>query len=197
MNKKAQDPLTIGGGILVLIFLIWFVPQLFQTIEDVSCENEKKKITVLNSQISQCQTDLTNERIKNQDLQNQITQCQSNLELEQNKLKNCTEYNQKLQEDYYKIQQPVNKYYLIKIESNKTIFFDFIIIYHIQMILLVFSFGITITLKLFEINIEVLKEKHQKEIVKLIREFLIKHHMIILGLIIFSILITSLFPLNI
>ncbi|MBI2522925.1 hypothetical protein HYW19_00895 [Candidatus Woesearchaeota archaeon] len=177
MNKKAQDPLTIVGGILVLIFLIWFIPQLFQSVKDVSCENEKKTIGNLNSQLSQCQTDLSVERAKIQLLQNEFKDCQDKLSQSQESFTNCTNSYKKLEEDYIKKEQLIYEYSLIKVYSSKITLFDLIILHNFNLFGIFLAFGITFTIKLFEIDVEVkvLNKKNQRKLVRIIREYLINH----------------------
>ena len=175
MNKKSQMQYVYGA--IVVFFLIIFSQLLFQSIKDVSCVNEKKTIDSLNSQISKCQTDLSVEKQNVQQKQNELTDCQNQLSETQKSLKNCTESYNKLEEEYKKKEQPIKQYYFIKIYNNKTILFDLIVIYHIEMVGLFLSFGVTLTIKLFEVDIEikVLNKKNQRKLIKAIREYLIKY----------------------
>ena len=177
MNKKSQFDPRIIGVIFLILFLIYVLPQIFQSIKDVSCTNEKKTIDSLNSQVSQCQTDLSVEKQNVRQKQNELTDCQNQLSETQKSLKNCTESYNKLEDEYKKKEQPINNYYFIKIYNNKTILFDLIVIYHIEMVGLFLSFGVTFAIKLFEIDIEikVLNKKNQRKLVKIIREYLINH----------------------
>ena len=177
MNKKSQIDPRIIGGILLILFLIYILHQFFQSIKDVSCVNEKKTIDSLNSQISKCQTDLSVEKQNMQQKQNELTDCQNKLYEAEKSLKNCTDSYNKLEEEYKKKEQLVKEYYLIKVYNNKIILFDLIVIYHIESFFLFLSFGITFTIKLFEVDIEikVLNKKNQRKLVKIVREYLINH----------------------
>ena len=175
MNKKAQPQIILTIiGVIVGLYLLSSLPQI---LNSASCTNEKKTIDSLNSQVSQCQTDLSVEKQNMQQKQNELTDCQNQLSETQKSLKNCTESYNKLEDEYKKKEQPINNYYFIKVYGNKTILFDLIVIYHIEMIGLFLSFGVTFTIKLFEIDIEikVLNKKNQRKLVKIIREYLINN----------------------
>ena len=120
---------------------------------------------------------MSNKQQQIQQAQNELNNCQDKLSQIQNSLNNCTDSYNKLQEEYNKKEQPINEYYLIKIYSNKIILFNSIIIYNIESFFLFLSFGVTFTIKLFEIDIEikVLNKKNQRRLVKAVREWLINH----------------------
>ena len=48
----------------------------------------------------------------------------------------------------------ITEYYFIKVFSNKVILFEWLILYHIHLFALFFTFGITLTIKLFQIDVE-------------------------------------------
>lgn len=178
MNRKSViNPYTIGGLILLFFFIVYVLPQFFQSIKDISCENEKKTIGDLNSKLSKCQTDLSIEQQKTQQALNDLTNCQNQLSDTKKSLKNCTDSYNKLEEEYKKKEQSINQYYFVKVYSNKITLFDLIVIYHIESFFLFLSFGVTFTIKLFEIDIEikVLNKKNQRKLVRMLREYLIEH----------------------
>jgi hypothetical protein len=82
-----------------------------------------------------------------------------------------------LEEEYKKKEQQINEFYFIKVFSNKIVLFDLIVLHNINLFGLFLSFGITFTIKLFEIDVEikVLNKKNQRKLIKTIREYLIWH----------------------
>lgn len=191
MSKKSQAQIVAGiAGIIILIYFLSVLPQI---LNSASCTNEKKTIDSLNSQISQYQSDVSNKQQQIQQAQNELNNCQDKLSQIQNSLKNCTDSYNKLEEGYKKKEQPINQYYFVKVYSNKITLFDLIVIYHIESFFLFLSFGVTFTIKLFEIDIEikVLNKKNQRKLVKMLREYLIEHPWIPVLIIIAVITITN------
>ena len=178
MNKKAQ----IGGGpiisvIFLLIILSAILPALTSTINAVSCNQEKNQILDLQNKLNQCQNLLIGEQQKTQNAINTLEECKKQLIECRNQSQNCIDQYNKLQEECSKKDQPTITYYFIKIFNDKIILFDIIVIYNIQLFSLFFAFGVTFTIKLFEINLEikVLNKASQRKLIKILRIFLIEN----------------------
>ncbi len=181
MNKKAQA--GVGAALtafMSILVVMMFLGAFTDTIKATSCQDEKNVISSLNTQLNglqvglnKCREDLVQ---KEKDYLRILKECQNEHNLTKTDLLTCEDKLSKLQEDYNNAVKPKYYYYFIKIFNDRTIFFDNIIVYHIQAIFLFFGFGVSLTLKLFEINVDVniklLNKKTQKRIYKRIRDYL-------------------------
>lgn len=196
MNKKGQAAIvsTIGGLVLLFIFVSAILPAITQSINAASCNNEKATIQDLQNKLIQCQTILVGEQQKSQSVITSLEDCKKQLENCQSKNAECNRQYNALQEECQKKEQPVNMYYFIKVFSDKIILFDAIIVYNLQLFAFFLSFGITFTIKLFEIDVEikVLNKKNQKKLVRIIRQYLIEHPYVPAAFMIVVILLTNL-----
>lgn len=190
-TKKGQTE------IFTIFALLIFFSILQSSLNDISCKDEKASIQSLNSQLSVCQESISIEKAKYQDMMNGLGNCQDDLSLCKKEIANLSDeyYNLKLLFDNK--EQPVIEYYFIKIFSDKILIFNSIVIYNIYLFLLFVSFGISFTVKLFQIDIHVLNKKNQKILVKGIREdiqeYLANDPYMPIILIIIIILISNLF----
>ncbi|MBW2976525.1 hypothetical protein KY347_03710 [Candidatus Woesearchaeota archaeon] len=193
MNKKGQVQAILGAVILIMV-LSALIPAITQSINAASCNNEKATIQNLQNQLSQCQNLLSGEQQKSQSAITNLEECKRLLEDCQSKNLECNNQYVTLQEECQKKEQPVNIYYFIKVFSDKIILFDLLVIYNIQLFALFLSFGITFTIKLFEIDVEikVLNKKNQKKLVRIIRQYLIDHPYVPVVFMIVVILLTNL-----
>lgn len=188
MNKKgqAQALIPVFIGILVLAILAPVFSEMFNSI---GCQKEKGDISTLQSQLSQCQTDLANEIQKSNNAVSGLDQCRSDLSQCQDDLNDCKTINSNLKKECDAKEQPINEYYFVKVYSNKIILFEWLILYHIQLFGLFASLGITFSIKLFEVNvhIKVLNKKNQRKLARDIRNYLAENPwapvLIILGII--------------
>lgn len=178
LNKKAQ--IEIGAifiVIVVILLLSAILPAINESINAASCNREKQQITDLQNQLNQCQNLLAGEQQKSQSAITSLEDCKNQLSNCQGKYSECIKQNTDLQEECKKKEQPINVYYFIKVFSNKIILFDLIVLYNIQLFGLFLTFGMTFTIKLFEIDVEikVLNKKNQKKLVRIIRQYIIEH----------------------
>ena len=160
-------------GLLALVVLSIFLP----VITNLSCQQEKGTIGDLQGQLTTCQNQIGAERQKTQDALSGLGNCQDALASCNRELSNCTDSYSQLQKQCEELKKPVIQYHIIKIFSDRMTFFNTIIVYHVQSFFFFLSFGITFTVKLFEIDVEikVLNKRNQRRVVKAIREYLIKH----------------------
>lgn len=194
MASKGQAGIigTFFVGILVLMFLSALLPAITQSINAASCTNEKDTIGDLQEKLTQCQNLLLGEQQKSQSAITNLEDCKKQLDLCRSSNSECNKQYVALQQECQKKEHPINMYYFIKVFSDRIVFFDIIIVYHLQLYALFLSIGMTFTIKLFEIDIEikVLNKKNQRKIVRMIREYLIMHPyvpvLIILGIILIT-----------
>ena len=191
MNRRAQINVE---AIFIIIILLALLPALISTRETVSCNQEKSQISDLQNKLNQCQGLLIGEQQKSQSVINSLEECNRQLNECRNQNQNCIELYTKLQEECSKKDQPLNVYYFIKVFNDKITLFDTIIIYNIQLFSLFLAFGITFTIKLFEIDIEikVLNKENQRKLIKMIRWYLIEYPYSPILFILLVILITNL-----
>jgi len=197
MNKKAQAQI-IGPFIAIMVFLLFssiLLPLLSQSFNEISCTNEKNTISDLTSQLQNCNSQLTTEQQKTQGALNDLGICQNQLSSCQQRLTNCTTNYNRLQEECAKKERPLQIYYFVKVYSNKIILFDVIILHVIHIFALFLSLGMSMTMSLFEIDVEikVLNKKNQKKLVRVIREYLIKNPWAPVFIVILGILLTNIF----
>lgn len=176
MDKKGQVEIIIGI-ILLFFFISTLIPAITQSINAASCKNEKATIDDLQNKLNQCQNLLIGEQQKTQNTITNLEECKKELDECRNQNANCNKLYKELQDECQKKEQPTHIYYFIKVFSDKIILFDAIIIYNIQLFGLSLAFGMTFTIKLFEIDVEikVLNKQNQKKLVRIIRRYLIEH----------------------
>lgn len=195
MNKKGQIEIgAIFTAIVLILVLSALIPAITQSINAASCNNEKATIQNLQSQLAQCQNLLVGEQQKSQSALTSLEECNKQLADCQSRNAECNKQYVILQDECAKKEQPVNIYYFVKVFSDKIILFDAIIIYNLQLFALFLSFGMTFTIKLFEIDVEikVLNKKNQKKLVRVIRQYLIEHPYLPVLFVIAVILLTNL-----
>jgi hypothetical protein len=195
MNKRGQ--VEIGGIFAVIIFILLMttlIPAITDSIHAASCKNEEQKINSLTNDLNQCRQDLSIEQSKYQNALDGLDNCQSNLKNCEENLANCQNEFRSLQEECDKKEQPVNQFFFMKVYSSKIILFDMIVLYNIHLFGIFLSFGITFTIKLFEveINIKVLNKRNQRKLVKAIKERLIQDPYLPIWIMLFIVLISNL-----
>ena len=188
LNKKGYVQI-IGPIIIIFVAIMVFstmIPILGDSVNKATCQDEKNKISSLESQLMECQNRLV-----------ELGTCQDDLSKCEKDLSFCVKSFSELEEECEKKEQPSNIYYFIKVFSDKIILFDIIVLYHIQVFVLFLSIGITFTIKLFDINfnIQVLNKRNQAEFVRVIREHLIKNPWSPVLIVLILIFITNLIQL--
>ena len=179
--KKGQLPLEgIVAVIIGLMVLGLLVPALTSVTDSMSCQNEKKTITSLQGDNAQLQNLLAacRQELAQQDLDYQalIQDCYDNLDQAQEALDQCQINVSDLQDEIDELTKPEFNYIFIKVYDDRVIVFNWLILYQIHIVLLLFSLGIGFTVKLFDINVEVniklLNKKEQRKIRNKWRDFL-------------------------
>lgn len=193
MNRKAQIPPQLAPIFLIIVLML-FLPTLQETLNSIGCQREKGTISDLQSQLSQCHNQLTAETQKSNNVASGLEQCQNDLNKCQDDIIKCYSSYADLKKECDAKEQPKTEYYFIKVFSNKIILFEWLILYHIHLFTLFLSLGITFTIKLFEveINIQLLNKKNQRKLVKGIKEYLAQNPYMPVILMIILILLTNL-----
>ena len=178
MNKEGF--VQILGPIILFFFAVMIIsammPAVSDSVNSVTCKDEKATINSLNNQLNDCKDQLALERQKVQGALSGLGDCQQKLSACEQELSNCIDSYYQLDAECKDKEQPINVYYFV-------------------------GLGITFTLKLFEINIEVeirlLNKRNQRRLVRIIREHLASHPwtptIIVLGIVLISNLIYHIF----
>ena len=163
----------IGATFLLIVLIVWILPAL----TEMSCQMEKSTISSLQNQLQQCQSQLNTEVQKSNNALRELNECRNNLSKCQEESTYWYNTYHELKKECAAKEQPITEYYFIKVFSNEIILFEWLVINHIVMFALVLSVGISITVKLFEveIRIELLNKKNQKKLVDPIKEYLAEH----------------------
>lgn len=158
-NKKGYVQTGPLEAIVVLLVFVVVLSAVFSGF----CKDDKDKVSELSGKLSECQ--------------NTLGACQSNLSYCQDSLSNCSTSYSNLKEQCDKIKQPVNNYYLLQVFSDKVVILKSVVLYNFQLLGLFLAFGITFTIKLFEVNVEIkiLSKENQRKLLRLIRYYLIKY----------------------
>jgi len=177
MSKKSQIPPQLIGGIILVVFLVMVIPLLTETFNSISCQKEKGTISNLQNDLSQCSVKLQSEIQKSAIAEVGLSQCKKDFVDCQNNLTSCYDAYNSLKKECEAKEQPKSEFYFIKIFSNKIILFEYFVLYNVHLFGLFLSFGITFTIKLFEVDIEIrlLNKKNQRKLVKIIRDYLAEH----------------------
>lgn len=178
MGRKGQVEIgAIIAAVVGIFMLIILAPVFTEMFDSIGCQSEKSTISTLQGQLQDCQNQVAAEKQKAQDAANSLGDCQGKLASCQDQLSNCNKNLTNLQEECAKKEQPRTEYYFIKVFSNKIILFESIVLYNLHLFGLFLSFGITFTVKLFDVEIEIhtLNKKNQRKIVKAIKEYLARN----------------------
>jgi hypothetical protein len=191
-NRKGQIPPQIIPIAVAFLVIVLLLPVLQETFNSISCQREKGTISNLESELNKCREHLNSEKQKLANAVVGLDDCQKRLAYCGDQLNNCTQGYSKLQ-DICDEEEMISEYYFIKVFSNKVILFEWLILYHIHLFALFFTFGITLTIKLFQIDvhIELLNEKHQKEFIRFVKQSLAEHPYVLIIVMLIFILITN------
>ena len=193
MNRKGQIPPQLIAIIVGIVVLSILAPVFSELFNSIGCQREKGDIQNLQSQLAQCNNQLASNQAQAQDAINNLDECKKQLLDCQNNLQNCNTNYDNLKDECDKKEQPVTNFYFIKVFDNKLILFESLILYHIHLFAFFLTFGITFTIKLFEIDVEVkvLNKKNQKKLVRVIRNYLAEHPYQPLVIVIILIILTN------
>ncbi|MBN1275773.1 hypothetical protein JXA12_05815 [Candidatus Woesearchaeota archaeon] len=182
MRRKGQAEYL--WGFLVLVVLAPVLISIFNAVGDAidssSCQEEKSQIKTLSGDISRLETALTGCRQdlieRSLDYETKLRECYDSLGDSETAVEQCSQNLTQTMKELEEARKPFYNYFFVKVYEDKTILFNNIVVYHIQAFILFFGFGVSLTLKLFEINLEinvkVLNRKEQRKIRNKIRDFL-------------------------
>lgn len=185
MNKKAQIPPHLINGFLILLFIVFVVIPVLNSINLSFCKDEKGTIDNLNRQLEECNLKLGLENKNIEHCRNELFVCEENLS-------KCKEDYDKLSNECSQEETQQNIYYFIKIFSDRTILFDTFIIYHVYTIILSISLSIIFTLKLFNIEVNIdFAHGHNNRWIKKIKFWILKYYWLVVIIILLLILIPN------